>query len=47
MTGTDPVVGEVVTVTCSGCGGPLPLTWTTSAIGWRIYHSACFEKRQQ
>ena len=28
-------------VKCAGCGQPVTLTWSSSAVGHKIYHSIC------
>ena len=31
-------------VKCAGCGKPLVLKWSNSAIGYAIYHGSCKEQ---
>ena len=31
-------------VRCAGCGEPLEVTWSSSAVGHALYHGACHEE---
>lgn len=47
----DPILtvhrpGDIVTVACAGCGGLIRLTWTTSAVGYGIWHESCFDAKE-